>query len=90
MPQKILLEGDLPARFILLGEDDPDDQDMLKEIFGRCNRKMELWFVNTGNAVWPILEKADDAELPCLIVLDYNMPESNGAEILRQLAANPR
>ena len=29
-------------------------------------------------------------ELPCLIVLDYNMPELNGAEILKILKQNSR
>jgi CheY-like chemotaxis protein len=31
-----------------------------------------------------------DIELPRLIVLDYNMPELNGAEILKELKRNPR
>ena len=90
MPQKIVTGTDLPSNFILLGEDDPDDQELLKEVFTSVDETLILFFVNNGNEVFSALEKLRDDQMPCLIVLDYNMPGLNGAEILRELSTNER
>ncbi len=90
MPQKVVLEGDLPEKFILLGEDDPDDQELLTEVFAAIDNSFILFFVNNGAEVLSALEKLKDENLPCLIVLDYNMPGMSGEEILREISKNPR
>lgn len=78
------------SRFILLGEDDVDDEELLKEVFLPIDKSISLLFVNNGRRVVSVLQSLTDADLPCLIVLDYNMPEMNGAEILRELQKNSR
>ena len=83
-------QGPLPTKFILLGEDDPDDQEMLKEIFSDIDNSFILFFVNNGKEVLSALEKLDDEQMPCLIVLDYNMPGLNGADILKEIGSNKR
>ncbi len=90
MPQKVTLEGPGRKRFILLGEDDPDDQEMLKEVFSAIDNSFILFFVNNGKEVISALEKLQNDQMPCLIVLDYNMPGLNGAEILKELGGNER
>lgn len=90
MPQKVILEGTLPTKFILLGEDDPDDQEMLKDVFSDIDNSFILFFVNNGKEVLSALEKLDDEQMPCLIVLDYNMPGLNGADILKEIGSNKR
>jgi CheY-like chemotaxis protein len=70
---------------ILFGEDDEDDRDMLLEVFSSLEIKSLLSFVNNGKEIVPALEKLMDKQLPSLIVLDYNMPELNGADILKEL-----
>lgn len=90
MPQKVITSRDLPSRFILLGEDDADDQEMLKEVFTSIDAAFVLFFVNNGNEILSALEKLKDDQLPCLIVLDYNMPGLSGADILRELGTNER
>ena len=77
-------------KFILVGEDDIDDQEFLKEIFAAIDNSFELFFVNNGVQVLSELENLEDKNLPCLIVLDYNMPGLNGAEILKELKRNSR
>ena len=90
MPQKVITSRDLPSNFILLGEDDADDQEMLKEVFTSIDAAFVLFFVNNGSEILSALEKLKDEQLPCLIVLDYNMPGLSGADILRELGTNER
>lgn len=80
----------MPSKFILLGEDDPDDQEMLTEVFASIDKSFILFFVNNGKEVLSLLEKLREDQMPCLIVLDYNMPGLNGADILREIGGNPQ
>jgi CheY-like chemotaxis protein len=73
------------SKFILLGEDDIDDEELLKEVFAAIDPSLVLHFANTGRAIINHLEKMKPDQLPCLIILDYNMPVLNGAEILLEL-----
>jgi CheY-like chemotaxis protein len=83
------LPGKLSSKFILLGEDDIDDQEILQEVFYETDSSLHLQFFNNGRKVISHLESSADY-LPCLIILDYNMPELNGAEILKILSHNER
>lgn len=80
----------LSGKFILFGEDDKDDQEILEEIFSSIDPSLRLQFINNGKKLVSHLEETSNEELPCLIVLDYNMPELNGAEILTCLNTNWR
>ena len=90
MPQKVITSQNLPSKFILLGEDDADDQEMLKEVFTSIDISFVLFFVNNGKEILSALDKLKDDQMPCLIVLDYNMPGLNGADILQELGTNER
>lgn len=80
----------ITSKFILLGEDDIDDEELLKEVFGIVDDSYSLLFVNNGNKVISTLGMLESSHLPCLIVLDYNMPTLNGAEILQKLNEHER
>ncbi len=90
MPQKVTIKGRSSTKFILLGEDDPDDQEMLTEVFSSLDDSYVLFFVNNGHEVLSALEKLHDDKMPCLIVLDYNMPGLTGADILQNVGKNDR
>lgn len=81
---------DLPSKFILFGEDDKDDEDFLKEVFSDIDNSFFLHFVNNGSKLVSFLNQVPADRLPRLLVLDYNMPELNGAEILRILQQHDR
>lgn len=74
----------------MFGEDDLDEEEFLTEIFGSIGPEHSLLFFNNGKKLLAKLEEMEDDQLPCLIVLDYNMPELTGAEILKVLKQNPR
>jgi CheY-like chemotaxis protein len=80
----------LPAKFILCGEDDKDDEDLLQEIFSGIDSSFTLVFINNGRKLISFLEQLPQDKMPCLLVLDYNMPELNGGEILKSLKENAR
>ena len=84
VPQNQDSEDCNPGKYILLVEDDPDDQELLKEVFASIDNSFILKFINHGKEILSYLEKNKNNK-PCLIVLDYNMPGLNGAEILREI-----
>jgi CheY-like chemotaxis protein len=77
-------------KYILIGEDDTDDQELLRDIFADIDENYKLIFVNNGAGVLAYLESQDDDNLPCLILLDYNMPGMNGADILVEMNGQTR
>jgi CheY-like chemotaxis protein len=88
--EKKLIEKAPPSKFILLGEDDLDDEELLKELFLSVDDSFELTFINNGRQLIEHLAMLSDNRMPCLIILDYNMPELNGADILENLNTDPR
>ena len=71
--------------FIFLAEDDIDDQQLLIEAFSQLDNTISVTAVNNGKKALSFLENLSHEENPCLIVLDYNLPELSGAEILERL-----
>ena len=75
------LDGD----FIVLADDDIDDQELLTEAIKDINPYIELITITNGNKAISFLNDLPEGTVPSLIVLDYNLPEVNGAEILQSI-----
>jgi CheY-like chemotaxis protein len=67
---------------IYLADDDLDDQELLIYAFQQITDSYHLKVVSSGRELIHHLSLLDDSELPCLIVLDYNMPGLTGKDIL--------
>lgn len=84
-------DKNLPAsRTIFLAEDDIDDQEFLKDALLAIDPAIQLVSFSSGLKFINRLSETDDGQLPCLIILDYNIPEINGAEILEHLRSQDR
>jgi CheY-like chemotaxis protein len=76
--------------FILIAEDDIDDQEMINEMIRMIDPECRLEFISTGGKVINYLETLQDGELPNLILLDFNLPEFTGIQLLQQMGGNKR
>lgn len=74
---------------VFLAEDDIDDQEMLTELMKEEDGSIEFLTANTGSKALDLLKNFSGKKIPCLIVLDYNLPEMSGAEILARLKDLP-
>ena len=69
---------------ILYAEDDLDDLDMVKLAF-ESKEDIEIIHANDGNEALAYLDGLANGQLPCLIILDINMPGMDGRQTLIQL-----
>jgi CheY-like chemotaxis protein len=76
------MEGD---HIVFLAEDDLDDEEMLIEMMKAQQAGIKFITANTGSKALEMLKNLPADQLPVLIILDYNLPEMSGAEILARL-----
>jgi CheY-like chemotaxis protein len=68
---------------ILYAEDDLDDLFLMRQAFEQFDSSIQLFHANNGLEALEQLNKAkDNGSLPCLVILDINMPGMNGRETL--------
>jgi CheY-like chemotaxis protein len=72
-----------PEPYILVADDDPDDQEMLAERFRRSHPDIRFQWLSNGYEVLDYLRSCSNEELPQLMVIDYKMPGMTGAEVLQ-------
>ena len=72
---------------ILIVEDDLDDRELLDDAMKQANPSVNLIFAENGLDALRYLEqiKENPAQLPCLIVLDLNLPFIDGIETYRRI-----
>lgn len=75
--------------YILIAEDDEDDQFLLQSAFKEIDYNIHLVFVNNGIALLNHFKEIDNgtiSKLPLLMVVDLNMPKKNGKEAIKELS----
>ncbi|GAA3916437.1 response regulator [Chitinophaga oryziterrae] len=77
-------------RLILLAEDDIDDQELLENAFGEIDPSWQLVCIPNGRKFIKYLDTIQDVDLPALLILDYNIPELTGVEIVKELNDHAR
>lgn len=71
---------------ILLVEDDIDDVDLLKEALNDNNVHYQMEVIMEGDKVYSYLNKTEC--LPEIIVMDLNLPKTDGKEILQEIKSS--
>jgi two-component system response regulator len=80
---------------VLVAEDDPDDQALLREAFAQAKLGLDLRIVRDGAELLDYLRgqgafAGQDCPRPSLVLLDLNMPGMDGREALQQIKSDPR
>lgn len=76
---------------LLLVEDNPGDARLVEEVVGSDQSTEELHVVSDGDeALDFVYQRGDhaDAPLPNLVLLDWNLPGTDGEEVLTELKAD--
>jgi CheY-like chemotaxis protein len=71
---------------IVVIEDDPDDQEVLVEIFQKLGYINKIIYFHDGNDALAYLNKSDVQ--PFIILSDINMPKINGFELRNKVFAS--
>src|SRR5687767_3898945 len=79
---------------ILIAEDDADDRYLIGTAFTEKGYSEKIDFVENGVELLNYLENIlvtypDEKNLPCVILLDLNMPKKDGREALKELKQHP-
>lgn len=72
-------------RLILLAEDDIDDQELLENAIEEIDPSWRLVCIPNGRKFVKYLDSIGEEELPALMILDYNIPELTGVEVVKEL-----
>ncbi len=78
---------------ILVAEDDPDDQILLRRALRKLGLEQLTYFVSDGEEAVEYLENiaiGDDSHrrLPCLLILDLKMPRLDGFDVLEWIGSH--
>jgi CheY-like chemotaxis protein len=76
--------------FVLLAEDDVDDRDFLVEAIEKLDKSIKVISINNGRKALNFLNKLPVHINPCLMILDFNLPEINGSQILELIFPEER
>jgi CheY-like chemotaxis protein len=83
------MKTNLQKRTTILWADDDPDELIKQEMLHRLGSQYRIIHAKDGQKALQYLEQAKQNNvLPCLIILDLNMPVLNGKETLQQLKEN--
>jgi CheY-like chemotaxis protein len=73
------------ARIVLCVDDDPDDRELIRNAIFKVDPSFSVACATNGKEALQYLTRAKENELPCLIILDMNMPVMDGKQTLVEI-----
>ncbi len=89
------MSSDREPIIILMADDDPEDQMLVREAWKESRLANDLRFVSDGEHLMDYLYRRGEygdpgsSPRPGLILLDLNMPKKDGREALEEIKADP-
>ncbi len=77
-------------RLILLVEDNPDDELLTLRSLRKANIANRIEVARDGAEALDFVFGKNDAELPCLVLLDLKLPKISGLQVLERIRADER
>jgi len=75
---------------VLVIEDNPTDIFLVEEAVKATGLHLKLEFLNDGEAAIERIGSMPDSQVPQLILLDVNLPRTDGFQVLQYLRQQPR
>lgn len=76
--------------YILIGDDDEEDIEILEESLLETDPRIKFSIAKTGKEVIELLDGKQPNDLPSMIILDYDMPELRGPDVLSIICKDHR
>jgi CheY-like chemotaxis protein len=73
------------ARIVLCVDDDPDDRELIRNAIFNVDPSYTVAHATNGKEALQYLSRATENELPCLVILDINMPVMDGKQALVEI-----
>jgi len=77
-----------PIPYLLLVDDDPDDRESFATEFIFQNPGITVTQMESGHGLLQYLNNCPPEQLPAVLVLDFNMPDLTGPQLLSTISAN--
>jgi len=78
------------ARIVLCVDDDPDDRELIRNAIFKVDPSYTVAHATNGKEALQFLQRADGTELPCLVIMDINMPVMDGKQTLLEIKKNEK
>ena len=77
------------GRTVLCVDDDPDDRDLIRSAIFDIDPSYKIAYAENGRDALKYLKDSLNAELPCLIIMDINMPIMDGKQTIVEIKKRP-
>jgi len=81
---------EIMARIVLCVDDDPDDRELIRNAIFRVDPSYTVAHATNGKEALQYLHRAGDTDMPCLVILDINMPVMDGKQTLLEIKNNDK